>query len=229
MGVLQGHSSFFVPGPPAKPGAADGEILKFLLKSVVGTEILDLGGGNGAYSLELQKRGLHPLVLDVDANALRAAADIGLPTRHLRPGEPLGEAVADTVIMVEVLEHVPDPTQFLAMALRAAKTRVVFTVPCSHDFQALFALGLTYHHIAVTDHLNHFADEDLKALLDATGCRYELVKGSPIFPGTALRLLRNAFRYRWMARVALFPVKIMNLLGLIREQFPCRYFGVIYK
>lgn len=229
MGVLQGHYSLFVPGPPAKPGAASSEIIQFLMKSIRGTEILDLGGGNGAYSLELLHQGLNPFVVDIDENALKVAEGNGIRTRLLVPGEDLGEAIVDTVIMVEVLEHVPNPGPFLVNALRAARSRVLFTLPCTNDFTDLFSLGLTYAHIAVSDHLTHFSDEDLKALLDTTGYRYEFFKAEPIFPNTAIRILRNAFRWRWMARAALFPVKVMNGLGLIRKQFPSRYYGIIYK
>jgi len=228
MGVLCGQSSMFVPGPPARPGEASSEIIQFLLQSVQGPEILDLGGGNGAYSLELMKHGLKPLVADIDAKALEVAAKNGLNTRLLTPGEELGDIQVDTVILVEVLEHVPDPALFLATALRAAKSRVVFTLPCSHDFNELFSYGLSYAHIAVSDHRTHFTDEDLTALLDATGHRYEFCKAEPLFPNTALRMLRNAFRWRWMARLALFPAKVAHALGLIREQYPMRYYGIIY-
>ncbi len=48
MGKLQGQSSFFVPGPPAKPGEAHKPIVEFLLKEIRGETVLDLGGGEGA-------------------------------------------------------------------------------------------------------------------------------------------------------------------------------------
>ena len=113
MGKLQGQSSFFKPGPPANPGDAYKPIVDFLLREIRGKSVLDVGGGEGAYSLELSRAGYDTVVADINPESLKAAAANGLKTRFLQQDELLGDGVADTVLLIEVLEHVQDPKAFL--------------------------------------------------------------------------------------------------------------------
>ena len=87
MGKLQGQSAFFVPGPPALPGEAHRPIVDFLLRETRGKSVLDIGGGRGAYSLELAKAGYNTVVADINSESLKVAEANGLSTRLLQPGE----------------------------------------------------------------------------------------------------------------------------------------------
>ena len=228
MGKLQGQSSFFVPGPPALPGEAHKPLVEFLLREVRGETVLDLGGGRGAYSLELKKAGFNTTVVDINEESLAVAEQNGLKTRLLEPGEPLGENLADTVMMIEVLEHVPNPVEFLKSAMGAAKKRVVFSLPCTNDFKTLFECGLTYAHIAVSDHLSHFSYDEMKQLLDSLGVEYRLTMGDYLFPGAGIKLLRDCFRGP-LGFVMMLPFRVLNKLGFIPKRYPSRFYGVIEK
>ncbi len=228
MGKLQGQSSFFVPGPPALPGEAHKPLVEFLLREVRGETVFDLGGGRGAYSLELKKAGFNTTVVDINEESLAVAEQNGLKTRLLEPGEPLGENLADTVMMIEVLEHVPNPVEFLKSAMGAAKKRVVFSLPCTNDFKTLFECGLTYAHIAVSDHLSHFSYDEMKQLLDSLGVEYRLTMGDYLFPGAGIKLLRDCFRGP-LGFVMMLPFRVLNKLGLIPKRYPSRFYGVIEK
>ena len=228
MGKLQGQSSFFVPGPPALPGEAHKPLVEFLLREVRGETVFDLGGGRGAYSLELKKAGFNTTVVDINEESLAVAEQYGLKTRLLEPGEPLGENLADTVMMIEVLEHVPNPVEFLKSAMGAAKKRVVFSLPCTNDFKTLFECGLTYAHIAVSDHLSHFSYDEMKQLLDSLGVEYRLTMGDYLFPGAGIKLLRDCFRGP-LGFVMMLPFRVLNKLGLIPKRYPSRFYGVIEK
>ena len=210
MGKLQGQSAFFVPGPPALPGEAHRPIVDFLLRETRGKSVLDIGGGRGAYSLELAKAGYNTVVADINSESLKVAEANGLSTRLLQPGESVGEGVADTVMLIEVLEHVPDPKAFLGSAIAAARKRVVFTLPCTDDFELLFGLGLSYAHIAVSDHLWHFS----------------LELGDPLFPSLALSLLGRYLKGP-LGYAVRFPLRVANRLGLVPKAIPSRFYGVI--
>ena len=228
MGKLQGHSSFFVPGPPALPGEAHKPLVEFLLREVRGETVLDLGGGRGAYSLEMKKAGFDTTVADINEESLAVAEQNGLKTKLLEPGEPLQENLADTVMMIEVLEHVPDPVEFLKSAIGAAKKRVVFSLPCTDAFDTLFESGLTYAHIAVSDHLWHFSYDEMKKLLDSLGMEYSLTMGDYLFPGAGIKLLRNCFRGP-LGFLLMLPFRVLNKLGLIPKRYPSRFYGIIEK
>jgi len=228
MGKLQGHSSFFVPGPPALPGEAHPPIVEFLLKETCGETVLDLGGGRGAYSLELKRAGFDTTVADINEKSLAVAEQNGLKIMLLEPGEPLQKNIADTVTMVEVLEHVPNPAEFLKSAIGAARKRVLFTLPCTDDFKTLFETGLTYAHIAVSDHLWHFSHDELKSLLDSLGVEYRLTMGDYLCPGSAIKLLRGCFKGP-VGFLAMLPFRVLNKLGLIPKHCPSRFYGIIEK
>ncbi|MBR2272368.1 MAG: class I SAM-dependent methyltransferase [Fibrobacter sp.] len=228
MGKLQGQSSFFVPGPPAKPGEAHKPIVDFLLKEVRGKSVLDLGGGEGAYSLEMKKAGFDTTVADINEKSLAVAEQNGLKTKLLEPGESLGENLADTVMMIEVLEHVPDPAGFLKSAVGAAKKRVLFSLPCTDDFKTLFENGLTYAHIAVSDHLWHFSHDELKQLLDSLGEEYRLTMGDYLFPGVGIKFFRDCLSGP-LGFILVLPFRVLNKFGVIPKRYPSRFYGIIEK
>lgn len=226
MGKLQGQSAFFRPGPPAVPGQGHKPLIDFLRREVQGTTVVDLGGGEGAYSLELKANGFDMTVADINASSLAVAEKNGLRTVNLSGGKVLPEKSADTVMLVEVLEHVDDPKEFLKMAISVARRRVVFTLPCTNDFDELFGLGLSYAHIAVSDHLWHFSYEEMKAILDSLGVRYRLEMGDYLFPHMSMHLLRQSLGGP-LGFLAMLPVRIANRLGMIKKRIPSRFYGVI--
>lgn len=227
MGKLQGQSSFFVPGPPAVPGEAHEPIVRFLLKELQGKTVLDIGGGQGAYALELRKAGYHPVVIDVDEEALSVATKNGLETCAVHFGDNFGEKVADSVVLIEVLEHVDDPFHFLQLAIAAAKKRVIFTLPCTENFSELFAVGLSYAHIAVSDHLHHFSTKELEALLEKLSLTYRLEKGDFIFPHASLSSMVTSMRWPCLGFLCLLPLRVLNRIGGVRKTIPSRFYGVI--
>lgn len=215
-----------MPGPPARPGEAHKPIVDFLLREVRGKSVLDIGGGRGAYSQELVKAGFDAVVADINPESLKVAEANGLSTRLLKVGESVGEGVVDTVMLIEVLEHVPDPKAFLQSAVAAARKRVLFTLPCTDDFETLFALGLSYAHIAVSDHLWHFSYREMKEMLDSLGRPYRLEMGDFLFPHMSMESLRSNMKGP-LGFFSLLPVRIANRLGLVPKKYPSRFYGVI--
>ena len=227
MGKLQGQSSFFKPGPPALIGEAHQPIVHFLLKESFGSSILDLGGGSGAYSLEMKTKGFEPLVVDLDEASLSIAKKNGLNTKKITTDEDLGSGVADTVILIEVLEHVEDPKQFLEKAIRAARKRVLFTFPCTNDFTTLFGLGLSYAHIAVSDHLWHFSRSEIEKILKTLGKSYRIEESDYLFPHMVFALMQNCTKFPPLGRLVFSPIRVLNRLGLVKKRFPSRFYGII--
>src|SRR5688572_30142791 len=128
MGQLRGSSPLFQVGSPALPGEADREIVDFLSARVSG-EILDMGGGKGAYAHALAQRGHSVTLAEMDRSSLEVARSIGLPVVDMNtmPWEEL-ENRFGTVLLIEVLEHVEDPLDFLRRVSRCAP-KILLTVP----------------------------------------------------------------------------------------------------
>ena len=176
--------------------------------------------------MELARAGYEALVADINPESLKVAASNGLKTRLLEQGESLGEGIADTVLLIEVLEHVPDPRAFLQSAVLAARKRVIFTLPCSEDFDSLFKLGLSFAHIAVSDHLWHFSLSEMKDLLDSLKMPYTLREGDFLFPHVSMAMMRHYFRGP-LGYMAMLPIRIANRLGTIPKRIPSRFYGFI--
>lgn len=226
MGELRGRSPFFVPGPPAEIGNPNAGLLSFVLKHVQG-RILDVGGGKGAYAFELQKRGFDVTVAEKDPEALQLAAAAGLKVIDMNhAGWEQLTGRYDTVLLLEVLEHIDDYAEFLAHAFSCAVTRMLLTVPCNDDFKTLFAANLTYNHIAVSDHVNHFTSADLRELFAALPCSFTLERGDYLFPWAFLDVMRAELRGQLLANAIVFPVRVLNKLGLFPRTTPTRCFVV---
>ena len=102
----------------------------------------------------------------------------------------------DTILLVEVLEHVHDPATIIEEAKRVSKGTVVITVPNCSDFQRLRESGLTYEHMLERGHRNFFTKKDLEGLLRSRFKNPRVSEGDPIDASGILgsRLLRHIVR-----------------------------------
>jgi hypothetical protein len=229
MGRLVGSSSFFKPGPPAPIGFASESIMTFLNKNVEG-KILDLGGGRGAYSFELQQKGFDVTLGEIDKECIKSVRDAGLKAIDLTQTslDDLKEQF-DTVMLLEVLEHIPDYREFLQKALACSRSKVILTVPCNDDFEELFRLGLTYNHIAVSDHVNHFSSRDMKDFLEDTGMQFNIERGDFLFSSSIAPLVVTKLKRHPLGIFIAVPLKILWKFGWLPKLFPSRLFIVIKK
>ncbi|HQF53834.1 MAG TPA: class I SAM-dependent methyltransferase [Fibrobacteria bacterium] len=229
MGQLIGRASFFVPGPPAEIGQASSSLMKFVAENAVGS-IFDLGGGKGAYSMELKKAGFDVTLGEIDPIALKSAKDHGLTavdTTETSLDQLQGGF--DTVLLLEVLEHVEDFDAFLAKAFACARKRLLLTVPCNDDFEELFQLGLSYNHIAVTDHVNHFTSYTLFAALEKLGCKFQIEKGDFLFKHAFLSLVIQKIRSSLLGWFVSWALRAYYRIGNPPRLFPSRFFVVVWK
>jgi len=137
-----------------------------------GEPVLDIGCGGGLFPGVLRQRGFRALGLDVSAEAARLAAKLhGVP---VIAGElthsPVAARSCAAVTMFHVLEHVPNPQQYLAEAgaLLRAGGRLILQVPNAACWQ--FALlGRLWNGVDAPRHLHLFRPADLEKLLESSG------------------------------------------------------------
>lgn len=130
-----------------------------------GREVLDLGCGLGGYALALAERGFAVRGLDVQADYVERARALGVRA-DLYDGEgiPLGDRAVDTVMLVEVLEHVEDPAALLREARRVARRGVLVTTP--NGTQDFAPAPVEFSHVLDVDHRRLYTAASLTALLD---------------------------------------------------------------
>ena len=84
-----------------------GSILEFV-KTRAGHSIIDFGCGTGGYAAMLQRSGFEVTGVDSNPAHVAAAASLGVPARDVDGALPFADRSVDTLIMIEVLEHLPD-------------------------------------------------------------------------------------------------------------------------
>lgn len=180
-----------------------------------GPRVLDLGCGLGGYSHALGKRGFDCYGLDVIEDYVETARGIGVHADHYSGGRvPLDDGAVDTVILIEVLEHLDDPRRVVREAARVAGNNVLVTTPnCTQSFGSV---PIEFSHMLDVDHRQFFTVDSLRDLLGASFERCEVVQSHPLDEMLAnLVLPRGLGRlYRGLARAgAARPRYFSRLLG----------------
>lgn len=224
MGQLKSSAPFFRPGPPAPLESPDPEILDFLHRRLAG-KTLDVGGGMGAYAHALRLKGHDVALAEIDPACLESARAQGIETLDMNTvsWDDL-ERGFDTIVLVDVLEHVREHRDFLARVSRCARENVLLTVPCNDDFEKLFRQCITYNHIAVSDHLHQFTSDDVKRLFEELGVAPDITPGSHLFPDPILGLLYREMWGTLKGKLALSSVRFFQKRGWLPRLFPSRIF-----
>jgi 2-polyprenyl-3-methyl-5-hydroxy-6-metoxy-1,4-benzoquinol methylase len=110
---------------------------------------------------------------------------LGIPVDHCGYADVELDAAADVVHAKLVLEHLPDPADFVAWSRRALRPGGVLTIQVPNEFNALQlaaqqALGLEAWWVAPPFHVNYFAFASLERLLTAGGL--ELCERDATYP-----------------------------------------------
>lgn len=188
-------------------------ILEFV-KARAGRHVVDLGCGTGGYAVMLQRAGFEVTALDSNPDHVAAAVRLGVPARQVDGPLPLADRSVDTVMMIEVLEHVPDETiaSLLAEVRRVARTNVLLTVPDCGDVPRLQIAGVTCEHFLAADHVQFFTASSLGALLGTFFPRVEIIRGDPIQPHLLLPVPVRR------------PMSALYRLGVLRPSLFARLF-----
>ena len=119
---------------------------------------------------------------------------------------PLPDKSVDTVCMIEVMEHVPEPGPLIAELARVARRNVVITVP--NNTQS-FSAPVEWSHMLETDHKHFFTRDSLAALLTPAFAAVDVTEVDPIDGALARDLLPA---WLWAVQRALVR------LGLARDR-----------
>jgi len=160
--VFRDAKSFYLNNGGASPVNAG--IIDFC-RSRAGLKILDYGCATGSYCIALRQLGFECVGVDVNQAYVTRAIARGVEARVVGETLPFSDASFDTVLLIDVLEHVPEPSRLITEALRVARKNLLITVPNAGRFDDLKRAGLTYEHMLERDHVRFFTKETLERLL----------------------------------------------------------------
>lgn len=170
--------------------------------------VLDFGGGVGATGAALKRSGRTPFVVvadrvtgqmnDIDRTCLGDLEDREFVTSLLTDNGPF-----DTILALDVLEHLRDPWSIIAL-LRDGLTPngvIVASVPNVNYYQLVLPLlfrgryVLTDSGILDRTHIRWFAKHGAMELMSAPGMSVEVVR--PNIPGRRASLVNRLTFGRW--------------------------------
>ena len=179
-------------------------------------KILDLGGGEGAYSAELIRRGFNCINVDLNREYIRVSRARGVESLvSSATSLALKNCSFDVVLMFEALEHIEDFERALCEAKRIARKYILITVPNCGGYERLKSLHLTYDHFLATDHVNFFTKSDLEQVLSNYFPNIEVQEEEPLWPSHLL------------PPYIPFPIRKLIELGIIRPYVYYRLYAVV--
>lgn len=189
-------------------------LLNFV-EQYAGKRVLDFGCATGSYCVELNKNGFECFGVDVNENYVNIARKKGVNAYIIKERLPFDDDCFDTVIMLELLEHLENPETALTEAQRVARKNILITVPDCSALELLRTSGLIYEHFLELDHLNFFTKKSIENLLSKKFEKFKVEQNEPIFlwkaelPRWASKLLALLYKLK------LFKIKIFNRLYII--------------
>jgi ubiquinone/menaquinone biosynthesis C-methylase UbiE len=187
-----------------------------LCKKHCGKNILDIGCAVGDYMVKLNSLGFITVGADVNPAYVEVAKSKGLYVHLIKDKLPFPDKSFDSVVLFEVLEHLPDPVSVLTEAQRVARKNIIITVPNCQGYDELKSCGLTFEHFLDSDHRNFFTPDSMKILIDKIFRNYQISLGDPII---SYNLIRKSI---WRSFV-----HAMDKIGLIKPKYYFRIYVVI--
>jgi SAM-dependent methyltransferase len=189
-------------------------ILAFV-RARAGRRIIDFGCGTGGYAALLRQSGFDVTAVDQNPVYVAATASLGVPAERVNGALPFPDRAFDTLMMIEVLEHVSDDDveAVLADIRRVVRRNVLITVPDCEDVSALQRAGVTHEHFLAADHVQFFTKPKLLALLDRFFPAVEITRGDPILPHLLLPPIVRR------------PLSGLYRLGILRPSLYSRLFA----
>jgi SAM-dependent methyltransferase len=197
-------------------------LVQLALRHVIGPRVLDMRCITGSLVLPLAQKGFEVVALDGYEGAVartnERAAELGLaPIAHVwdltRLVERVGESRFDTVICLDVLNHVADDAACVAEIVRVVKPggRVVFAVPAFPKLQGPRDRSL--------GHLRRYTRQGIRDLLETHGLvidRLRFWNFISLLPfwffeaGIKVRI-SDGMRYGWWGALGQMPNRVFTI------------------
>ncbi len=169
-------------------GALYTDIVGVLEGVAPGRRLLEVGCGTGDFVAFSREHGFHSVGTEPSFEAVQRAEAQGLTVHNMtleKFAAHSGAGEFDVVVMLNVLEHVPDPVRTLQECEQLLAPGGILCIRVPNDFTEMQAaakekIGADPWWIAVPDHINYFSFPSLRKTLDRLG--FDTVYAQGDFP-----------------------------------------------
>jgi len=132
-------------------------------------KVLDLGSGTGHIAKTFLDRGFDLTCIELSESARKILGSMGLKNYPDLSKIPNGQ-LYDAILMVEVIEHITLPVEFLSEARNflAPGGFMFLSTPCSSGLKAIFNREQSQA-FSVPEHIHFFNSESLERCLHSSG------------------------------------------------------------
>jgi len=169
-----------------------------------GDSILDVGCGPGAYLEALEALGFQTTGVDSNSLFVEDASKhsprvfkVDLENERL---SRFTDASFDTVLMLDILEHVKNDVDLLTDALRVCRKNVILTVPTRMP-AAFDGSQFVFGSYVDPTHLRYYSRTDLSHLLEAAGIKRHKIE---------IGLRYDPILYKVFPKYMQYPLAIIN-------------------
>lgn len=191
MGATMLHrEDLYMPGAPH---TAHSQFMVDLAQKHAGSQILDVGCGTGVNSIELKKRGFECTGIEIESQYVEQA------NQHIPAFQMSAQSLQfpdksfDTILMVEVLEHLEDPEKAISEAARVARKNVILSVPNILPLEVCVEYNLIMHHFFDSTHLNFFTPSMLERFLKSHFPKVEIGEFGQFFSLSGRKLYYHIY------------------------------------
>ena len=139
--------------------------------------ILDIGCGSGTISLYLSSLGNRVHGIDISKKAIasckKSAKDLRLNTASFEvinfPSTRIGKSKYDSILLLEVIEHIQDHKQALELTAKALKPGGLLILSTPSKNAPLYKLGLLSSFDARVGHLRRYSEKEITTLISSSG------------------------------------------------------------
>lgn len=205
--------------------------LKLLTNYVRPNSILDVGCGNGLYSLSCHNT--CPDIFQIDLLDRRNKHAVHLPFRAMDAEDILAIGNSfDNIIAFDLIEHLDDDTNFLKSAYQLLNSggRFFVSVP-NEDNSLLDQLHLAHIHFTDKTHRREYSSTSLRQKLEDAG--FYLIEVVPHVNRSITNLPRilakRSLFSRITAKILSYQIRGLEKMGVLENNVVPDWFGVAQK
>jgi 2-polyprenyl-3-methyl-5-hydroxy-6-metoxy-1,4-benzoquinol methylase len=164
-----------------------GDICHLIKARAPGKKLLEVGSGTGDFLEFAMSKGIDVFGIEPSEDAVDIAGERGIETFKgtLEAYVAKGGKTFDAVVMVNVLEHVPDPAAFVSHVHSLLNPGGLIIIRVPNDFSEIqlaahAKLGADPWWISTPDHINYFNFDSLDDLLGKLG--FDVIHAQGDFP-----------------------------------------------